>query len=232
MWWCGAQNEMPFFVGSVRCAGRGSGDCGVPAAGLAVSAAPPRLASTRLGTHPPTDPRRRRPTRGTASPHVAGDGRDDPGLAGQPSGFGGGDPVPGVDGGDPDPGHQRVDAEGDHQGERGPVHARQIGEVVLDQLHQPLPEQGRVRQLLPGLRVEPAVADPARAGECLQRLLQQVGVQGGQLERARWRCRRRGRGPRSAPTPAPWPPPSPASCLRRRRRPRGRPPRTTASRAA
>ena len=63
---------------------------------------------------------------------------------------------------DPEPGHQGVVAEGDHQGERGPVHARQVGEVVLDQLHQPVPEQGGVRELLAGGGVEPAFADPPR----------------------------------------------------------------------
>ena len=41
-----------------------------------------------------------------------------------------------------------------------------------------------MRQLLPGRRVQPALADPAGAGERLQGLLQQVGVQGGELEPA------------------------------------------------
>ena len=84
----------------------------------------------------------------------------------------------------PSPGDQGVVAEGDDQGERGSVHARQVGQVVLDQLHQPVPEQGGVRQLLPGFGVDPAVADPAGAGDRLQRFLQRLGVQGGQLERA------------------------------------------------
>ncbi len=72
--------------------------------------------------------------------------------------------------------------EGHHEGERGAVLARQLAEVVLEQLHQPVPEQGGVRQLRPGLRVQPALADPSWAGERLERLLQQVRVQGGQPE--------------------------------------------------
>ncbi len=110
--------------------------------------------------------------------------RDDPGPARQPAGLAGGDPAAGVGDRDPDPGHQGVVPDRDDQGERGPVDAGQVGQVVLDQLHQPVPEQRRVRELLPGLRVQPALADPPRRRERLQRLLQQVRVQGGELERA------------------------------------------------
>ncbi len=85
---------------------------------------------------------------------------------------------------DPEPGDQGGQGDGDDEGEGGPVHARQLGEVVLDQLHQPLPQQRRVGQLLPGDRVDPALPDPPRRRQRLEGLLEQVGVQGGELEPA------------------------------------------------
>ena len=54
--------------------------------------------------------------------------------------------------------------------------------MVLEQLDQPVPEHGGVRQLLPGRRVQPALADPPRRGQCFQGFLEQVSVQGGELE--------------------------------------------------
>ena len=84
----------------------------------------------------------------------------------------------------PSPRRQDVEGDGDHEGERGPVHARQVRQVVLQQLHEPVAEQRGVGELLAGLGVEAPFADPPRRRQRFEGFLQQVGVQGGELEPA------------------------------------------------
>ena len=103
--------------------------------------------------------------RSRTSPFAAEDDGDDPGLAGQPAGLFGGDPVTGRGGGDTDPGQQGVQVEGDHHAGGGAAMGRQAGVgEVLQERHERLATTPGDRQLRRPHRVGCGVVRCRRPG--------------------------------------------------------------------